>query len=167
MDAVSIRSLCEDEHELLVNATLGTMNWCGERFTRDEILTRPEFSHYTYCVPSHGDTGVVAERAGVPIGVAWALNLPPHDAGYGFIDPHTPEVSIWVADKARGQGIGRKLLRALVEALAAQDVQRVSLSVEAGNTVAKALYRSEGFTDVPRRQEDGVMVKYLAEGSVQ
>lgn len=158
-----LRALSTVESELLVTATLGNMNWCGERFTRDDVVGRPEFAHYTRLVPERGDVGVVAEDpdTGDVLGVAWAQRLPIDDPGYGFIDADTPEASLWVAPSVRGRGVGRALLRALLRAAAGAGATRVSLSVEEGNDVAQGLYRSEGFVEVPGREVDGVMLLVL------
>src|SRR5690606_12085271 len=50
-----------------------------------------------------------------------------------------------VAPEGRGQGLGRLLLRSLLEqALASPRVQRVWLDVSADNTRARSLYRALG-----------------------
>lgn len=156
-----LRALRADERDLLISATVGAMNWCGPRFTREDVVTRPEFAHYTRLVPSRGDRGIVADHAG-SIGAAWALFLPPDDAGYGYIDERTPELCLWVDAAHRGHGVGRALLRALAADLASRGVPRVSLSVEDGNDVARDLYLAEGFVAVPGREADGVMILDLA-----
>lgn len=111
MMAPVFRQLGPEETSLLQRATLGNMNWCGERFMMDDILARPEFSHYVAIRPERGDFGVVAEVEGNPIGVCWAQFLPADDPGYGFIDEQTPEASLWVSSGARGQGWGDVCLR--------------------------------------------------------
>lgn len=101
-----MRALSSDEMALLEQATLGNVNWCGERFTLADVGERPEFAHYMRIVPERGDFGVVAEQDGKVLGVAWAVFLPSSDPGYGFVDEHTPEVSLWVDGNARRQGLG-------------------------------------------------------------
>lgn len=155
-----LRPLKPAETSLLQHATLGNMNWCGERFTMDDVLARPEFSHYVIIRPERGDFGVVAEIDGSPAGVCWARFLPADDPGYGFVDEQTPEVSLWVSSDARGQGLGRRLLQALVSEAKVRGLGRISLSVEPDN-FAKQLYRSVGFEDVVDREGDGVMLLNL------
>lgn len=150
------RPLRPDETGLLELATLGNMNWCGERMSLDEVLSLSDCAHYTRIVPERGDFGVVAED-GDAVGVAWAVFLPETDAGYGFVDEATPELSLWVAEPNRGRGVGRALLRSLLDEARARGIARVSLSVEEGN-YAKRLYLSEGFADVPGRESGGVML---------
>lgn len=156
MMALGLRPLRSEETSLLQCATLGNMNWCGERFAMDDVLSRPEFSHYVTIRPERGDFGVVAEVDGNPIGVCWAQFLPADDPGYGFVDEQTPEASLWVSRDARDQGLGRRLLRALVSEAKARGLGQISLSVEPDN-FAKQLYGSLGFEDVAGREGDGVM----------
>ena len=55
-----------------------------------------------------------------------------------------------VAPEGRGQGLGRLLLRQLLEqALASPTVHRVWLDVSADNTRARSLYRTVGFVEKP------------------
>jgi len=152
----SLRPLMAAENALLAAATLGNLNWCGQRFIAADVRTRSEFAHYTVVDPQRGDFGWVAELGKGSIGVVWAQFLPPDDPGYGFLAEDTPEVSLWVRGDWRGQGVGRALLRRVQDDARARGVPRLSLSVEADN-YAKKLYGAEGFVDVPGRAADGVM----------
>jgi GNAT superfamily N-acetyltransferase len=153
---VPVRPLRSTERDLLATATLGAMNWCGDRFTAAEVETRPEFSHYTVLAPQRGDYGWVADTGAEAVGVVWAQYLPADDPGYGFLAEGTPEMSLWVRSGWRGQGIGRALLRCLQDEARSRRIARISLSVESGNH-ARRLYVDEGFVPVPGREADGVM----------
>ena len=155
--SVRTRPLTPADEPLLVQATLGNLNWSGPRFTEHDVKSRAEFRHYTQLVPDRGDLGFVAERGGEPIGVAWAQFLPAHDPGYGFLDESTPEISLWARADSRGLGVGRTLLRKLQQEAVDRGIASLSLSVEAGN-YAKELYADEGFRQVEGREDDGVMV---------
>lgn len=176
----ALRPLREKDSPALETATLATMNWCGDRFTREDIRANPAFSHYTRMDASRGDFGVVAVAAraksaaesaaeGTPegaadtadeqvAGIAWALLLPESDRGYGWMGADVPEMSLWVASAQRGRGLGRRLLRALLAEADARGIARVSLSVEEGNP-ARDLYLREGFVPVAGREADGVMLR--------
>ncbi len=157
---MTTRPLSTADDPLLVRATLGNLNWSGPRFTETDVLGRPDFVHYTRLVPARGDFGLVAEDAQhepAELGVAWALRLPPDDAGYGFVDADTPEVSLWVRDDVRGRGVGTLLLRRLQQVARDRGLARLSLSVEAGNPAVR-LYTAAGFTPVRGREDDGVML---------
>lgn len=56
--------------------------------------------------------------------------------------------TIAVAGHARGGGLGRLLMQALIEQARQQDVSQVFLEVRADNPVAIALYRSLGFEEL-------------------
>lgn len=101
-EEVTLRPLAAVDDGLLVEATLGNLNWSGPRFTLQDVLDRPEFRHYTRLAPDRGDFGVVAEHEGRPVGVGWAQLLPAEDPGYGFVDGTTPEVSLWVGGDLPG-----------------------------------------------------------------
>lgn len=157
MAPVAIRPLEERESELLTVATLGNLNWPGERFTRDDVTSGTEFTKYTILVPERGDFRFVAESGGEVVGVVWLQFHPLSAAGYGFVDEATPELSLWVREPDRGRGIGRELLRSALREARARGHAGVSLSVEPEN-VAKRLYRVEGFVGVPGLETNGVML---------
>jgi RimJ/RimL family protein N-acetyltransferase len=53
---------------------------------------------------------------------------------------------MYVAPEARGRGVGRELMEALIaHARTLDGVERLTLGVEAGNEAARALYHSLGF----------------------
>lgn len=85
----------------------------------------------------------------------------------GLSRPDTVEIRrMVVAPEGRGQGLGRLLLRQLLEhALASPEVRRVWLDVSADNTGARSLYRSMGFVEKPTPAdvtllEDGVYLEW-------
>ncbi len=152
-----MRHLGAHERDILVVATLGNLNWCDERFSRDDITSRSEFARYTRLLPARGDFGYVAERNAEANGVVWLQFHPCDDAGYGFVNEGIPELSIWVCSTWRGKGLGRTLIREALREARKRKLPAVSLSVEADN-FAKKLYLDEGFVDVPGRDADGVML---------
>jgi GNAT superfamily N-acetyltransferase len=157
MTGSSIRPFAAVDEPVLLRATLDNLNWSEQRFTDRDVSGQSEFRHYTHLVLERGDFGFVAERDGEVVGVAWALFLSAADPGYGYVGDSIPEVSLWVDEDFRGIGLGRVLLRRLLHDAIGRGVGSLSLSVEAGN-YAKRLYESEGFTTVPGRAHDGVMV---------
>jgi ribosomal-protein-alanine acetyltransferase len=68
--------------------------------------------------------------------------------------------TIAVVPDHRGKGLGRRLLRALLDEARYREVVEVFLEVRADNEPAVALYHSEGFEPIDRRvgyyQPDGV-----------
>jgi ribosomal protein S18 acetylase RimI-like enzyme len=61
-------------------------------------------------------------------------------------------VSMWVAPRARGQGVGRQLVAAVVEWVRHHDVTSVQLWVTETNAAARRLYESCGFVLSGRRR---------------
>lgn len=87
----------------------------------------------------------------------------------GLSRPDTVEIRrMVVAPEGRGQGLGRMLLRRLLEhALASPRVQRVWLEVSRDNTPARSLYRAFGFVERPAPADavvlpDGVYMEWTA-----
>lgn len=163
MTVPTIRHLTSADEQLLRIATLGNVNWAEDRFTLRDVMDRPELAHYARLELARGDFGFAAEQADRAIGAGWAVLLPAADAGYGFVNAQTPELSLWVQHDARGHGVGRHLLRLLKSEARRRGLPGLSLSVEAGN-FAKHLYEDEGFKHVRGRERDGVMLWTSEEG---
>ena len=115
-----------------------------------EIVHSPELAHYVAGWGRDGDIGYLAVDAdGMLVGAAWLRLLTGADRGYGYVDDTTPELSVAVVPGYRGQGIGSRLLAALLDA-ACERYDTVSLSVQADNPALR-LYQRLGFEVV----EDG------------
>ena len=93
------------------------------------------------------DFGFVARQDGVVIGAAWARHFSPDEQKKVIGDEPTPKVSIGVKAHFRGQGVGEKLLRALITEAAQRSVG-LCLSVRQDNP-ARRLYERMGFRVVP------------------
>jgi ribosomal protein S18 acetylase RimI-like enzyme len=61
---------------------------------------------------------------------------------------------MWVADAVRGTGLGRRLLAALEAEAAARGVAVVRLETHRALTEAIALYRSAGYREVDRFNDE-------------
>lgn len=68
---------------------------------------------------------------------------------------HTVEHSVYVHKEARGLGIGRSLMRALIERAADAEVHVMIAAVEAENTASIRLHESLGFRVAGRFSEVG------------
>ena len=101
-----------------------------------------------------GDTALIAIHDFQPVGAAWYRLFKSENAGYGFVDEETPELSIAVVPSRRGSGLGSELLEALLAQARADGYEALSLSVEKDNP-AVGLYQRYGF--VPVREEDGAV----------
>jgi len=100
--------------------------------------------------------------------------------GYGVLSIAADEahvLNICIDPLAQSRGLGRQLLRALVQLAADRGAQRVFLEVRPSNAPALALYHSEGFNEIGRRpryypaaqgREDAVVMAIeLVDGDLQ
>lgn len=84
---------------------------------------------------------LVADRAGEVVGFAYANWFKPRPA-YRF----SAEDSVYVADSARGEGIGRALLATLIDQAQAAGVRQLLAVVgDSGNLGSIALHKALGF----------------------
>jgi phosphinothricin acetyltransferase len=67
------------------------------------------------------------------------------------------EVSVYVATTARGSGVGRKLLAALIEESERNGIWTLQAGIFPENAASLALHRAAGFRQVGRRERIGKM----------
>ena len=114
---------------------------------RRTLVDQPARIHS--CLDSPGELFLVARVRRMPVGF---LVL---EAGPLARMRHCLKLELMVAQAARGQGIGKRLLAAAVEwARATSSVEKVGLNVFADNEKAVQLYRSFGFTEEGRRHRE-------------
>jgi ribosomal protein S18 acetylase RimI-like enzyme len=126
--------------------------WRVNAFDADIPLTR-----YVDNWGRPGDLALIAHETGNRVGAAWLRRFRENDAGYGFVDEETPELSIAVVPSRRRHGVGQELLDALLEKARAEGYAAVSLSVEE-NSRAVAFYERNGFERV-RESAGGVVMR--------
>ena len=108
------------------------------------IVAQPEMARYVRGWGRPGDDGVIAALpTGDSIGAAWVRLWSEDEQGYGFVDLHTPELSMAVRPEFRGQGIGTLLLQRILHR-ADHIHESVSLSVSVQNPAVR-LYERFGF----------------------
>jgi ribosomal protein S18 acetylase RimI-like enzyme len=136
--------------------------WSGtDRPPIVEVRRRAEFASLLAAWGRPGDLVLIAEHAGAAAGAAW-FRLWTSDAhSYGFVDDRTPELGLAVAQRFRGRGIGRMLLRAVIEMAAKHAHPALSLSVAPANP-ARRLYESEGFDKIGEVGTSWTMWRKLA-----
>ena len=103
-----------------------------------------------------GDRLLVAIDGFQPVGAAWYRLFEERKQGYGFVDEHTPELTIAVVPSRRGRGLGKELLEGLLAQAREDGYRSVSLSVEPENP-ALHLYERHGFQKVGERGGAWVM----------
>ncbi len=125
-----------------------------------EIIEHPDIAVYIENFGRDGDLCLVAESEGAIIGAIWTRLFPGTRGGYGFVDTNTPELSMSVLEQHRRQGIGTKLLAAMINRLSENGYRQVSLSVDLAN-YAYHLYRKFGFVDYARHEDSMTMLRQL------
>lgn len=99
----------------------------------------------------HPDCRLVAEAAGGEV-VGWVAVSPVSErCVYGGV----VEVSVYVAEAARGQGVGRALLEAVTAATERAGMWTVQAGVHVENAASLALHRRAGFRVVGIRERIG------------
>lgn len=132
----------------------------GEAPYPQNIIEKPELRKYVEAFGRKHDHCLVAEEKGELVGAAWVRTFSKDDPGYGFVDEDTPELGMAVLEPYRSQGVGTKLLEAMVTHLVSHGYGRVSLSVD-GTNPALRLYRRVGFFDVKKVEGTHTMLLEL------
>ena len=107
-----------------------------------------------------GDEGLVALDDANPVGAAWYRLFPREEAGFGFVDEKTPELTIAVVPSRRGKGFGHELMTGLLERARRAGYDALSLSV-AKDSPAVSLYQRYGFRPVAEPDDALTMVAKL------
>ena len=107
----------------------------------------PRVAKYLVGWQRPGDFGFIAEQNGENIRAAWARRFSAEELKFPYGDEEAPKVSIGVKPNARGQGVGEKLMRALIGEAARRGLG-LCLSVRSENP-ARRLYERLGFCDIP------------------
>lgn len=97
--------------------------------------------------------GIFADclKAGHP---SWVLWVDEQMAGYGVLSVAAGEahvLNVCIGPSFRGLGLGRHLMRRLLDIARWNGAERVFLEVRPSNEAAHQLYRSMGFTEIGRR----------------
>ncbi|RLM56847.1 GNAT family N-acetyltransferase [Halobellus sp. Atlit-31R] len=111
----------------------------------ESVLDAPAF---LVAVPTDGSVDGTGEILGYVVGDV----MPNHGRDIGHVK------DLAVRPDARGEGVGRKLLRDALFGLSLAGAAVVKLEVREGNEVARSLYREEGFEPtrrIPRYYSDG------------
>ena len=99
------------------------------------------------------DICFVAEVEGKVVGAVWLRVID----DYGHIDDDTPSLSISVYKGYRNLGIGKALIKNVLEELKKRGYKKTSLSVQKAN-YAFEIYIKAGYFVYEEREEDYIMV---------
>nr|WP_182114331.1 GNAT family N-acetyltransferase [Actinotalea sp. JY-7876] len=159
---MTLRDAATGDLDLLYDLLLEAFNWDGTpRFTRDQVVADLHTARYLAGWKRPDDFGLVAVDGDEPLGAVWARALPAAAPGYGYVADDVPEIGMAVAPAHRGRGVGSALLAGCVEQARGLGRRALSLSVEDGNTAARALYERHGFAVVGRNGDSDTMLREL------
>ena len=125
-----------------------------------EIINLPELQVYIrdFGTQPH-DHCLVAESDGVVVGAVWVRDMP----DYGHVADGVPSFAISLRPEYRGQGIGTKLMQAMLDHLRQLGYAKASLSVQKANYAAR-MYTKLGFRTIGENDEEYIMVYEFAAG---
>ncbi|MCW2528499.1 MAG: GCN5-related protein N-acetyltransferase [Pseudonocardiales bacterium] len=154
-----IRSALAADYPFMEQMLLQAFDWTGnQQATLEQVRHRVDIAHYLTGWPQGSDFGVIAvTSAGDSVGATWARKLSASDRGYGFVAAEIPELTIGVHPAYRGRGVGRALMRGLIDRARSENIPALSLSVEDGNQ-ARRLYERLGFRVVGRNGDSDTML---------
>ena len=129
----------------------GDARWClghyyaelAVRFEESFELSRSSHDRRSFVPPS--GAFLIARFEGQPAGCGAIKTLEP---GVGEI------VRMWIDDAHRGVGLGARMLSALEAQAAELGHERVRLDTNRSLDEAKAMYRSRGYAEIPRYNEN-------------
>jgi ribosomal protein S18 acetylase RimI-like enzyme len=117
------------------------------------------------------DAETLAEHYGTLLDTGEVVALLAGDGPDGFVqfrlktshytgEPDAYIEELWVAPDRRGQGLGRALLEAAMEAARERGATHIDLTTSEADTEALGLYASAGFTNREGRPDGPVMLYY-------
>jgi GNAT superfamily N-acetyltransferase len=161
--AMLIRDLRDDELDFLREMLYAALAWRPdvELPPFEWVLEHPQVAPFHTAWGRAGDTALVAEEGGHPVGLAWYRFFTDAEHGEGFVDEETPEVAVAIVDGYRGRGLGRALLEEIHVRARESGVERLSLSVDHDNPATRLCERL-GYVDLEPDAEDERMVLELA-----
>lgn len=107
-----------------------------------------------------GDTAVVAVINSIPIGAAWFRFWNDNNVTRGYINKNIPVLAIGVHSDYRHQGIGRKMMKWLINYASNHSIHKISLSVSKDN-YALSFYRQLGFKEYEDKGDWFIMVRSI------
>lgn len=114
--------------------------------SKSELLSQPNIRKYFDNWGRNGDKALIATTPnGEKVGAVWYRLFSEEERGYGYVDQLTPELGIGVTFSHRGLGIGKLLMRSIIQVAMEEGFRSLSLSVDSNNKAAIELYKKTGF----------------------
>lgn len=124
------------------------------------IICQPEIRAFIDGFGKPADHCLVAELEGKLIGAVWTRILSGTGQGFAHVDSHTPEFAVSLYPEYRGNGIGSRLMREMLELLRREGYPRACLSVQKDNYAVK-MYAALGFQIIRQTNEEYIMLYEL------
>lgn len=159
---MNIRPATKDDVSFLKTMLYEAARWNPDwpREPIEEVLGEAMLRRYHEDWGRDGDSGVVAEIDGDPIGAAWYRLFSEKEPGFGYVDDKTPELSIAVQPLHRRKGIGGTLMRAAMVQAREEGHRTLSLSVAVHNR-SRMMYERVGFEKVGEEGDHWTMLANL------
>lgn len=122
------------------------------------IIESPDISKYIDNWGRIGDFGLLVFDDKEYVGAAWGRLYSDTNISYGFVDAHTPEISIALVPKYREQGIGTELMTKLISLADGNGYKGISLSVDKRSR-AVSFYQKFGFLTIGELETAFTMIK--------
>ncbi len=107
-----------------------------------EIIQEPSLAKYVvHWGKDAFDLALVSELDDELVGAVWGRLFDEANKGFGFVDHHTPEISMAVKSAYRNKGMGTALLKAIATAYTTIGIKQLSLSVDKANPAAHLYFR--------------------------
>jgi len=154
-----IRELREDEKIILEDLLYEAIFQLPDNnpLPKDTIYTPEIYNYIENFGNKKDDHCLIAESEGTIMGGVWIRLLNKPIRGYGNIDNETPEFAISLFPPYRNQGIGTKLMQAMISYMKEKGYTRTSLSVNKNN-YAFRMYLKLGFEIIKEQEEDYLMI---------
>ena len=162
LNNIIIRRLRKDEIPMLEDMLYEAIYQPDEtNLIPRSVLDIPEVNAYIRDFGNNKDDYcLVADCKGRVVGAVWVRIISVDIKGYGYIDEKTPEFAISLFKEYRDQGIGFRLMNAMINYLRESGYKQTSLNVKKENYAVK-LYQKFGFKVIDQDAEDYLMLLKL------
>jgi L-amino acid N-acyltransferase YncA len=148
------------EHIIISNATERDLQPMLDVYNEAILNTTAVYQEETHTMPMRRKWFEEKQQAGLPVYVAHMNN---EFAGFSSYGPfrnwpgyrYTVEHSVYVAAGFRGRGIGKKLVKALIEHARKQKIHVIIAGIDAAGEASIGLHLSLGFKEVAFFKEVG------------
>lgn len=126
-----------------------------------ENIYKPELYKYINAFGKKpNDTCVVGMVCAEIVGLAWARTFSDSEQSYGFINEDVPELCIYIKDKYRRRGLGKRLVKQMVYEIEKKGFSAIYVNVDKRNP-AILFFKSLGFVPDHENSNEVVMIKTL------